>query len=569
MPSTGNITIGPGGVLLATPIYSSTAPISGWLANGPLAANSVGAIALPNGVTDNESITIPAALTTLSLGAVGNATFSGTLVPAVNTYYLGGSGGTLTFTPGLTGTNSLVAGIGGGTVILTGTNTYTGSTTVSAGTLAIVGTGLLGGGNYGTAIANSGALVMNTASNQIFSGTISGAGALYQTGSGITTLSGGNITYSGPTAINGGQLVLQNTTGYVSNTTIASGGTLNVALSSQWTISTGALNITGNGTLVKSGTATWYVGSGTGHVNFNMGPGGLIDILGGTIQNNYDGTSFGNNQAGVNIAAGAILNFYAENGQMDYLTGAGTLQNGYPYGGHGVTIGVANGSGTFSGLIQDGCSMALSLTKTGSGIETLSGPNTYTGATTITGGTLEIGGAGVLGGGNYGANIANSGALVVNTSSNQTFAGVISGNGSLTQSGPGTLSLSNAANSYSGGTNVLGGTLYVSGASLPSSGTLTVAAGTLSTADGAARTTTVGGLNLGNGATLAMDWGDQLSTAATATASGYVVLAPSGTFTSGTPYTFVQAAAAGWPAQATSWSITPTTRRRSASPRPA
>ena len=48
----------------------------------------------------------------------------------------------------------------------------------------------------------------------------------------------------------------------------------------------------------------------------------------------------------------------------------------------------------------------------------------------------------------------------MNTASNQTFSGVISGNGSLTQSGPGTLTLTNTANIYSGGTNVLGGTLF-------------------------------------------------------------------------------------------------------------
>ena len=173
----------------------------------------------------------------------------------------------------------------------------------------------------------------------------------------------------------------------------------------------------------------------------------------------------------------------------------------------------------------------------------LSGNNTYSGSTTISGGTLQIGGAGCLGGGNYAAAIANSGALVVNTSSNQTFGGAITGSGSLTQSGPGMLTLSNAGNTYSGATNVLGGTLFVSGA---------VAAQqrhperrrrrTFSTADGTARTTTVGGLNLGSGANLAMDWGDQLATAATATASGNITLIPSGSFTSGTPYTLVKAA---------------------------
>ena len=39
-----------------------------------------------------------------------------------------------------------------------------------------------------------------------------------------------------------------------------------------------------------------------------------------------------------------------------------------------------------------------------------------------------------------------------------------------------------------------------------------------------------------------MDWGDQLQTAATATAAGNVALTPSGSFTAGTPYTLVNAA---------------------------
>ena len=39
----------------------------------------------------------------LSLGASGNVTYSGILTPSGTTYNLGGGGGTLTFTPAITG----------------------------------------------------------------------------------------------------------------------------------------------------------------------------------------------------------------------------------------------------------------------------------------------------------------------------------------------------------------------------------------------------------------------------------------------------------------------------------
>ena len=172
----------------------------------------------------------------------------------------------------------------------------------------------------------------------------------------------------------------------------------------------------------------------------------------------------------------------------------------------------------------------------------LTAANTYTNTTTISAGTLQISGTGSLGSGSYGQAISDGGALAVSTSINQTLSGAITGGGVLTQSGPGMLTLSNASNAYGGGTNVLGGMLYFSGASLPSSGTVSVANATLSTADGTARTMNIGGLSLGSGAELAMDFGDKLSTAGTAAAAGNVVLSAGGSFTSGTAYTLLQAA---------------------------
>ena len=42
-----------------------------------------------------------------------------------------------------------------------------------------------------------------------------------------------------------------------------------------------------------------------------------------------------------------------------------------------------------------------------------------------------------------------------------------------------------------------------------------------------------------------MDWGDLLTTSASASTSGYIALAPSGTFSTGQSYTFLQATGGG------------------------
>ena len=103
---------------------------------------------------------------------------------------------------------------------------------------------------------------------------------------------------------------------------------------------------------------------------------------------------------------------------------------------------------------------------------TLSGNNTYTGGTTINTGTLQIDSTGLLGGGSYSGNIANSGALIAGSNSNQIFSGIISGTGALTKNGTGTLTLS-GANTYTGGTTLNTGTLVIGHANAAGAGTLT------------------------------------------------------------------------------------------------
>ena len=68
------------------------------------------------------------------------------------------------------------------------------------------------------------------------------------------------------------------------------------------------------------------------------------------------------------------------------LTGSGSITNGAASGTATLT---ENGTGTFSGVIQDGSTAQVALTVAG-GTVTLSGASTYSGATTINGGDLQL-----------------------------------------------------------------------------------------------------------------------------------------------------------------------------------
>ena len=111
-----------------------------------------------------------------------------------------------------------------------------------------------------------------------------------------------------------------------------------------------------------------------------------------------------------------------------------------------------------------------SLSKMGPGMLTLAPPyyhyNSYNGPTNIGGGTLfrgfrlqALGTSGVFSNGSYGATITNNGVLMVNTSYNQSFGGVISGGGTL-QVGSSTTAVLDAANTYTGATIAAGGTIF-------------------------------------------------------------------------------------------------------------
>lgn len=154
------------------------------------------------------------------------------------------------------------------------------------------------------------------------------------------------------------------------------------------------------------------------------------------------------------------------------------------FDGYDVTLG-ANGGVIDTAGHDIGISPRIvgagDLIKDGTGTLTLTGSNTYTGGTTIAAGTLQLGDGGATG--SIVGDVLDNGRLIFNRSDSITFAGVISGTGSLSQIGTGTTTLT-GANSYAGGTTIAAGTLRVS-----SNANLGVAAGGVSFDGGTLNTT--------------------------------------------------------------------------------
>ncbi len=106
------------------------------------------------------------------------------------------------------------------------------------------------------------------------------------------------------------------------------------------------------------------------------------------------------------------------------------------------------------------------MTKIGAGSLTLNANNLYSGLTTVSRGTLQLG-DGVTNNGNVTGNVSNNSALVFANPASQVFGGVISGSGSFTKNGPGTLILG-ANHTYSGATAINAGIVQL-GAGLTTS----------------------------------------------------------------------------------------------------
>jgi len=235
----------------------------------------------------------------------------------------------------------------------------------------------------------------------------SGTNGLTKIGNGVMVLTGSN-SYSGATTVSAGTLILENTYAAGSHA-IASGAVLEFAVATG-TRDSASTTFSGAGTLRKTGIGGVIWGAGT--VTFSLGSGALIDVRAGT----FTGGSWGNdnwvaNLSDLNVETGAVFSTVEANVRVNKITGSGTIKTGYNGAGYqNLTIGVDNGSSTFTGVIANAESTG-NLVKTGAGTITLTGPNTYTGVTTVNGGTLKVTS---LGTGSGGSSLGNSALSVGN-----------------------------------------------------------------------------------------------------------------------------------------------------------
>ncbi len=380
-----------------------------------------------------------------SLGVSSGGTYGGTFSTLSSGHWLASGSLGSTLVPGssdivilnlgsanysisLSGT---IASIAGGTV---SAGTGLAGTTISfagSGTLAIGGTGFTV--NAGTLSLGAPVLVrllasqtwsVSTGSQMVVAGTITGTGFdLTKSGGGILTLSGSG-GYTGSTYITAG--TLNAGTGSLANTgtIVLSGGSLSAVDVKSGALFTGSVGTTASfsSTALTLGTVAEF-----GSLTFS-GTSGTV-VLGGL--------------------SGTGLTTFASSGSIS----SGSITGGTVSVASNLSSNVSGGSVTVGGIFTGGTVSGGSLNLTGSGSSSIS---------TLSGGT-----------------IANSGTLQITTG---TYAGGLSGTGSLMKVGATQLTLS-GANSYTGSTYITAGTLNAGTGSLANTGTIVLSGGSLSAAD--------------------------------------------------------------------------------------
>lgn len=300
-----------------------------------------------------------------------------------------------------------------------------------AGTSTLIANGGASGGSGGT-IRFTGTATGGTASVQL-----NGNGVLELFGLTTPSLTIGSLSGAGNVYLGANNLTVgANNASTTFSGVIADGG--NPGETGSPTTTGGSVTKTGTGTLTLTGTNT-YTGGTTisgGFINFNA----LGNFGSGTIT--LDG-------GGLQWASGSTVDVSPQLAALG--ASGGTLDT------NGNNVSLATG-----------LTGAGALTKIGKGTLTLAGASTYSGGTTISDGTLTLGNGGTSG--SITGDVVNNSAFVFNRSDNVTYAGNISGTGTLTLTGAGNVALTGAT-SYTGATTIGTQTL----AFAPSSGTTTLA----------------------------------------------------------------------------------------------
>lgn len=417
----------------------------------------------------------------LAGGAIGIGTANGQVMDRALTLtgtggiYVGPNGNDphaqVTWNGTISGAGTLIVA-GDGILELAGNNTYAGGTRIAGdvrfttdANLGAAGTGIvLNGGTLGTTAAAAAALdisrdltlndagVIYVQNNPlIWSGDIGGTGRFIKNGGGVLQLTGTN-TYSGDTIIEEGtlQIASDDKLGSGANIMMVNNGHL-WATSSFTTDRSITLVDAGGGFQLDGGTTLTLTGTigagGTGAQTLSLvGSGTLVlaaaaDLYGGV--NNYGGTIRGN--------TGNLR------GNIAFDNNAGNTNA------RSIVFDQAT-DGTFAGNITGmGNTLGLgTITKTGAGTLVLAGTSKFTSQVpglaefTVLEGTLQGTSESLLG------NIANDAALIFDQTFDGTYAGSMSGTGTLTKNGTGKVNLTGVS-TVGGGTTINAGGLAANG----------------------------------------------------------------------------------------------------------
>lgn len=264
-------------------------------------------------------------------------------------------------------------------------------------------------------------LVVEQSGNSLYSGTIVGPGSFVKAGAGTLTLTGAN-TFTGGLTIEAGGI---DTTGGGTfadtlDATVASGASFIVGTADEVRSITNRGSLTANADLI----VTTFVNSGAASMNADFG-----------VRGNATNASTG------------TLSFAADTDTIiaGNVTNAGTINSGSALL---VAGNMSNASGARLNLLAGGTNRFGSLTN--SGVISAGAAVTVTGAYVQNAGTFTAGGnlsTGSLSGTGGAINIGSN-AMTINQTTNGTYAGSISGTGTVFKNGTATLTLTGAAGSF-------------------------------------------------------------------------------------------------------------------------
>jgi autotransporter-associated beta strand protein len=398
---------------------------------------------------------------------------------------------------------------GGGTLVLAGANSYDGITDIVAGTLIAASNTAIGAGGHsgetmsyirdgatlalqggvsldehfhvwGSGVGALGAVRSLSGNNTLTNSPGAGAGFALRTNI-VVGVDADTLTVSGfyqhegsfgLTKVGAGTLVLSASSNYTGDTTI-SAGTLKIgnggssgSLYSPSVPWNGNLSFGGAGAIVNDGTLIYDIAGGAVYVNRTISGLGTVSVTGNQSVHFADGTTIsttgaqaysatatGNRYHGFNLAdnASVALTSFGAISMTGMLgtanSNTGRLTINTTAGNSDVTLNTPVGvSGVDYGLAE------LTV-NAGAGAITL---GTHNGQAWGTVNAISLTGGAI----NATANLNSFNTLTVTNSADGTFSGSLSGSGSLTKAGNGTLTLT-AHNGYAGGTNVNAGILNI------------------------------------------------------------------------------------------------------------